>query len=576
MKKKLLYSVMAALPMLAALTSCDDKEEIIFDHELPQFETRADAILLEVIMPSSTTVEDKIYISGAFNGGDEVAVGDPQWQLEKAQGNDVKWGIYLNPSTFIDGFTLADGFHFVNKEQGVERTLRNEDVVRTDNPAVGTRTNLTVDRWKVYFDTPVNPDEVVHDGYVIYVVDNTGYDELAMYAWGDAEAFGGWPGMSVTGTLEMDGVKYKYFDTGEANKGLNLSLIFNNAGAGSQLGDFNVTLDRDYYLELTESGVTEFDPTNVVTHDGFAVFVVNNTGWADADLRLYMWGDANDLNGAWPGMEPTGAQTINGVNYLYFDMGEANTGLAENLIFSNNGASQLGDFAFTIDRDIYLELSTKVTEIDPESYTGGTVAPEPEPEPTVYYNIYVEDLTGWETLAVYAYGDTETFGAWPGKLSADCATVNKGGRTFYVFEAEATTTIRNLIFNNNNGTQFDGPGIIIDRDYYFSVTDAVCTEIDPATLATTVRIYAEDNTGWSALYLYAWGDKEIFGAWPGATPTGTETIEGVTYSYWEVEGNGESENLIFNNNAGTQFDGPIVTMDRDWYMSITAEGFTLK
>ena len=81
-----------------------------------------------------------------------------------------------------------------------------------------------------------------------------------MYAWGDAEAFGGWPGITPTGKVEIDGVSYKYFDTGAANGGLNLNLIFNNNGGGSQLPDFNVTLNQDFYLELTPDAVNEFRP----------------------------------------------------------------------------------------------------------------------------------------------------------------------------------------------------------------------------------------------------------------------------------------------------------------------------
>ena len=101
-----------------------------------------------------------------------------------------------------------------------------------------------------------------------------------------------------------------------------------------------------------------------VKHDGFAVFVLDDTGW-DV-LTLYMWGDTNNLNGDWPGMQVTGEQTIKGQTYKYFDMGEANTGLNENLIFSNNGSSQLGDFNYTIDHDVYLHITTSgVEEIQP-------------------------------------------------------------------------------------------------------------------------------------------------------------------------------------------------------------------
>jgi hypothetical protein len=269
----------------------------------------------------------------------------------------------------------------------------------------------------------------------------------------------------------IDNVTYKYFDTGAANAGLNLNLIFSDNGS-KQLNDYNVTLNQDYYLEATPTGVVEFDPSAVVTHDGYAVYVYNQIGWED--LTLYMWGDVNDLNGGWPGMTPTGTQTINGVSYQYFDMGSANTGLAENLIFSNNGASQLPDFAFTINRDVYLEVSkTGVKEIDPETYTpDNSVTPEPEPTGNTY-TIYVEDLSGWENLYLYAWGDKEAFGGWPGAAPGDTVTVD--GVTYKTFSVEGNGETENLIFNNNNGTQFDGPTITLDRDYYITITDSTFT-----------------------------------------------------------------------------------------------------
>lgn len=560
---------MLGLPMMAALTGCD-KDEIIFDSELPQFETRADAVLLEVIMPQETTSDDHIYIVGDFNGGLDAAVGNPMWELEKAQANNVKWGIYLDPDTYLDGKTLADGFYFYNAAQGVERTLRNEDVVRTDNPSPGTRTNLTVVRWAEYFNQPTDPDEIEHDGYVIYVIDNTGYDALAMYAWGDAEAFGGWPGIQVTGTVDVNGTVYKYFDTGADNAGLNLNLIFNNNGGGEQLNDFNATLDRDYYLELSPTGVSEIDP-NVTTHDGYAVFVVDKTGWDQ--LWMYMWGEVNDLNGGWPGMEPSGKQTINGVDYVYFDFGEANTGLAENLIFTNNNGEQLSDFAFTINRDLYLELTNKAVEIDPANYGGGdTPAPE-----VPHHNVYVEDLTGWNQLGVYAWcadNGPQVFGGWPGMLAADQETTVIRGRTFYIFDVEETESVANLIFHNNEGTQFDGISIVIDRDIYLTVTSTTCTEIPREDLIFDGTIFVEDNTGWSEIYVYAYGDKEFFGGWPGKKADGQFTAGGKSYKYWNFTSEGESVNLIFNNNEGVQFDGPYVTLDHDIFLSITGTGYS--
>lgn len=571
MKKRFQYTLLLMLPLLAILCGCE-KEEIIFDSELPQFELRPGKILLEVIVPSTTSTSDNIYIAGPFNGGEEEAVKDMRWRLEKASGYDYKYGIYLDPATFAEGKTLADGYWFVSKNQGAERTVKNTESIHYDNPATGTRTNITVPRWKAFFD---NPDEVVHDGYVIYVLNNSSLSDLRMYAWGDAEAFGGWPGIAPTGTIAINNVTYTYFDAGEANTGLNLNLIFSNNGE-SQLNDFNVTLDHDYYLEITDSGVSEVSGGGSVEHDGYAIYIEDLTGWEAVAMYVYE-NDAPAQFGAWPGGQPTGETTINGVKYVYFDLGASYEGHTETFIFNNNGNSIQADGpTLTIDRDYYYSIGTdkKWVEIeDPSTYQGGSyVEPEPLPDGQPY-TIYVEDKTGWPELYIYAWGDNNSWlGEWPGMTSTETKVIN--GVTYKVFPVVGAGEGETLIFNDNNGTQFDGPGITADRDYYFSVTATGCTEVDPGPLGGTYRIYVDDQTGWSTIYIYAWGDDNAFlGAWPGATPTGTETIGGKEWKYWEFAGKGESENLIFNDGS-TQFDGPGITADQDYWFTVASSTCT--
>jgi len=458
MKTRNIYSlIVVLLAALNVMTSCSSDEDIIFDHERQQFETRADRILLEFIAPYGTAVDDEIYIMGAFNG-DSASMGKEEWKLMKAPGSDVKWGIYLDPATFVSGKTLADGFRFYSATQGTEFTVKGQMANHTDNPGVGTFTNVWGERWESYYWTGEGP-EIEHDGYVVYVIDETGWNALNLYMWGDVNDLnGGWPGMAPTGKQTIGGTQYTYFDMGEANTGLNENLIFNN-GEGSQLADFNYTIDHDVYLRVTASGVEELGEPVVVAHDGYAVFIVNKTGWDD--IALYMWGDVNDLNGGWPGMAATGEQTINGVTYTYFDMGEANTGLNENLIFNNAGAgSQLADFAYTIDHDIYLEVTASgVTEIDPATYT--------TPGDTHY--IYIDDQTGWDAVTLYAWGDKEFFGDWPGAQPTGTATIDGVTYTYWQFTSAGET--EHLIFNNNGGGQqtpdFD---VVLDRDYYLTVT----------------------------------------------------------------------------------------------------------
>lgn len=472
--------MLVALLMLPLLGACS-KEEIVFDVEYPQFPTRAGYQLLEVIVPQGTMPDDHIYLVGEFNGGEDAAVGDPRWELEKAAATDAKWGIYVNPAD-LNGASLTDGYYFVSTQQGREVSPSKEDVTHYDAPAVGDRINVNVAKWKNGFSAGEEQEEIIHDGFAIFVVDNSGYDDLAMYAWGDAEAFGGWPGMTVTGTVMKDGVFFKYFDTGAGNAGLNLNLIFNNNGNGEQLPDYNVTLDRDYYLELTPSGVVEYEPSASVTHDGYAIFVADqNSGW-DA-LYLYMWGDVNDLNGGWPGMEPTGTITIKGVTYKYFDLGEANTGLNEHVILNDGNGTQIDDVVvFACDRDVYIALENgKATEIDPETYKPGETPSTPDTPETP-----------------------------------------------------------------------EDPGTGFDPD------------------ANYVYIYVDDQTGWDDFYIYAWGDKEIFGGWPGKQCDRESTIAGTTYKVWIVPGNGETENLIFHPNiSGVQYDAATITLDKDY--TFTAE-----
>lgn len=473
---KNIFYLLLLMPLLAFLNSCDDKEEIVFDSELPQFELKDNAILLEVIMPQGTSADDNIYIVGDFNDG-EKAVGQLEWRLEKAANSDVKWGIYLLPSTFKNGKTLADGFYFVSEKQGKERTVKNEDVSHVLDVGVGTRTNITVSRWAAYFEEEEDPDETAHNGYVIYVEDNSGWDAVALYAWGDdlPELFGAWPGIQPTGTEVKDGVTYKYFDTGAANEGLTYNLIFNNNNGGEQFDAAVVTLDRDYYLRITSTGYEEIDPSQDIEHDGYAIFIEDKSGW-DA-LSMYAWSDGlPELFGVWPGIPATGTVTVKGVTYKYFDTGKTNEGLTYNFICNDGNGQQFDLAPITLDRDYYYSITgTKGVEVDPQN--PGAVEPEPEPEGG--YTIYVADNTGWAGLALYAYAnDSPVIGDWPGMQATGTKDINGVTFTYFTMPAELSDTSISIIFNNNNGgEQLSDLPINLNKDYYFTITADACTEM---------------------------------------------------------------------------------------------------
>ena len=538
MRKNILWLFALLFPFMG-LVSCSSDDDIVFDHEQPMFDIQADKILLEVILPSGTLEDDEVYISGAFNGGDEVAVGNPEWALLRTEKSKLKRGVYLDPAKFQGGATLADGYHFVSATQRNEVSARGDSIVRHEVYNIGTRTNIYVDQWAAFFDSGNEP-VIEHDGFALFVDDQTGWPALGLYAWGDAEAFGGWPGKTApTGTQIINGVRFKYFDLGEENTGLNLHLILNDVQTNNKqvddVGGAGVVIDHDIYVRLTESGWELIDVTPTVKHDGFAVFVVNKTSWDE--IRLYQWGDVDNLNGGWPGAEATGTQTINGIEFTYWDMGEANAGLNQKLIFNNNNqGTQLADFAYTIDHDVYLEVSDGgVKEIDPANYTddGNTPAPVPVDEKVI---IAVKNSVGYADPHLYVYGDGEACGGWPG-----AAPVKITDNGWYLFELPANGNYT-LILNDNGSPQVDGPQVSTVGSHFFDVN---------ATWVESPNTVTIQNNSYTDPRLYAWGNGEIYGSWRGIKPTSNENGTLV----FPLPNDGGEYNLILNGEGdGVQQD----------------------
>ena len=95
--------------------------------------------------------------------------------------------------------------------------------------------------------------------HYIFVDDRTGWDALGLYAWGDSELFGAWPGEASVGDSIVNGVNYKVFLL-NTNSG-NYHLIFNNWNNGQQLPDYDIVADRDYYFTISTDGVVENQAT---------------------------------------------------------------------------------------------------------------------------------------------------------------------------------------------------------------------------------------------------------------------------------------------------------------------------
>ena len=487
---------------LCTLPGCKQKD-LTFDHEATQFEPIANAILIELIAPVGTAVDEEIYIFGAFNGLDESsAKGNITWLMEKASGSDKKWGIYLFPADFKEGKTLADGFSFVSKKSGGERDIKGNPVVHKLDAKTGSVNNVWAERWASFFSG--DDSKIEHNGPVIYVQDESGFGKLTLYMYGDVNDLNGaWPGMSVTGVETVNGVELSYFDLGEGNEGLSETLIFSDNGS-DQLGDYGpVTFSSDpLYLHITAEGkIEELNMDGKVGHDGPAVFVLDGKNWG-MNTTLYMWGDVNDLNGGWPGMSVTGTQTFGEYTYMYFDLKEANVGLKESLILSNNGATQLGDYPgnnelWTISEDLYLYMGADgvVVITDPE-HPGDVEWFDPQAAPREETLIDIWFYDGTDSLSlnpdstatdpvlplyVYAWGSSELFGAWPGKaFNTMDSTAVLGMPLRHTQVSGYAGDTYHLIINNNQGTQLPDYTLEVKEEaneYYLKVTDKGVTPL---------------------------------------------------------------------------------------------------
>ena len=95
----------------------------------------------------------------------------------------------------------------------------------------------------------------------VYAVDETGWEQLNLYLWGDINDLGGvWPGKESDGTKVEGDVTYKYYVFENVCKGITEHLIFNNTlgGEENQLDDYELTFDgvtTEYYFRVTAGGV---------------------------------------------------------------------------------------------------------------------------------------------------------------------------------------------------------------------------------------------------------------------------------------------------------------------------------
>ena len=394
----------------------------------------------------------------------------------------------------------------------------------------------------------------------IYVIDETGWDQLALYAWGDVELFGGWPGATPADEVSWNGVTYKHFTFLSTDAGKEENLIFNNNNNGSQLGDLNVKMEDKMFIRITAEGAERIEAAELPAY----IYIKNNTGWDE--IALYAWGDV-ELFGGWPGATPVGQVVVNDVEFTAFAFGDSNIGKTVHLIFNNNNNGvQFDGPEVTLTEELFLNVTAD----------GATVIDKPKA--ITWVDFYVQDQTDWDAIAVYAWGDVEVFGGWPGFTPTETVTFEGVPYKHFRFDSDYLGSAEHFIFNNNGGgTQLPDFDVTLAESMFFAVTaEGVSMIPDPRS---TYSIYVLDQTGWDALSIYGWqsDEPEIFGGWSGAVPSGEVSLCGQTWKRYKIgDGfNGKSYNIIFNNaGAGSQYDVMEISIDRDWFFIAEAGSAT--
>lgn len=310
----------------------------------------------------------------------------------------------------------------------------------------------------------------------IYIQNETGWETPYMYAWGDVnDLFGGWPGSESIGTVDIDGITYEEYTVPAEAYGLTEHLIYNNGT--DQLGDFDVVLNRNYYLKATREGMTDLKPDEpVITPpavENVKLYVENLSSWTTVNVYGYAE-DKPELFGGWPGAASKGTEEIKGVTYLYYEMPKGYTSYS--LIFNNGEAEQTDGPAIVPSEDVFVRLSADLTSVV-------------IPDPNVTYNyLYIKDETGWDELYVYAWGASEIFGGWPGAKSSGDTVID--GTTYKTFSYPTADKDYNLIFNNGSGTQYDATAINANNTYFITATPNEAKDIE----TNVAEIHIVDNT----------------------------------------------------------------------------------
>lgn len=149
--------------------------------------------------------------------------------------------------------------------------------------------------------------------------------------------------LTLKGKALTDALLLRGFEIGETVK---LEVVVRASIQDPSKGVTNGYVDSADKAEINWT-LKEEKQGGIPTHDGVRVYIIDETLWPA--ITLYMWGDVNDFGGGWPGKAVDGEFG----DWKYFEYGNDIFGLAQHLIFNNNGGgTQLADYDITFESGV--------------------------------------------------------------------------------------------------------------------------------------------------------------------------------------------------------------------------------
>lgn len=327
------------------------------------------------------------------------------------------------------------------------------------------------------------------------------------------------------------------------------------------------------------------DPIDIPEHDNFRVYVNNQSG--NEEIRLYMWGDKNDLYGAWPGIAPAGEVELGGVLWTYFKVGMEASLLEEHLIVNNNNNGWQVDVDKTINFDVadyFVNVTADGAVLLPNlgiDKKPNLVEDEEEPEVVVYdnpgYKIYVLDNSGWGgNLYLHVWNNKGYATEWPGLPVSE--TIEQGGKTYKVFALTgdiSDTEIGFIVHSDYKDTwnRVTKEKIVLEHSLAYEVKAGPGIDEIALPVEDLARIFVEDKRNWPGdIFLHIWDDNGFSTVWPGI-PAKMATRKGVNYLYFDApqEVNGKTVHAIIHSNvddATNRVYVESISLDKDRYYTL--------